>query len=400
MVATVASSTDIRYRTYPNDDYNGVVRVSSGGYSATGTLLFDGRAILTAAHLFQGGTEAATVTFETSSGTQTLSTAQVMRHRDYDGMSNNDLAIVWLSAPAPATAHRYDIYRGDDELGQSFTMVGYGIRGTGDTGASSSASAMPIRLKAENRFDADASTLENLLGPGLAWSPLAGTQLIADFDNGKTVNDAMGQLIHRADLGLGLDEGVIAQGDSGGPAFIDGQIAGVASYIASLGWGSLSPDVDDTTNSSFGEIAAWQRASAYQQWIDQAMRDRYAEAPRTPEEVSKAVAEGDSGTIHAYFLLQFTGARSDPDDILSVDYVTRDGTAKAGSDYLAVSGVLHLYPGETQAVIPVEVIGDATGEPDEVFYLDVTNPVGGGLGEGVIKLTAVRTILDDDGWAG
>lgn len=89
--------------------------------------------------------------------------------------------------------------------------------------------------------------------------------------------------------------------------------------------------------------------------------------------------------------------RSDPNQLLSVDYTTRDGTAKAGQDYLAAHGTLRLYPNENQAVIPVEVIGDTTPEPNEIFYLDVSNPVGGSFGEGVVKLTAVRTILNDDG---
>lgn len=56
MVTTTAYYTDSRYRIYPGDGYDGVVRVSFGGYYGTGTLLFDGRAILTAAHLFEGRT--------------------------------------------------------------------------------------------------------------------------------------------------------------------------------------------------------------------------------------------------------------------------------------------------------------------------------------------------------
>ena len=64
---------------------------------------------------------------------------------------------------------------------------------------------------------------------------------------------------------------------------------------------------------------------------------------------------------------------------------------------MAASGTLKLYPGEVQAVIPVEIIGDSTPEPDEVFYLDVTHPVGGSFGPGVVTLTAMRTILNDDG---
>lgn len=400
MVTTTAYYTDSRYRTYPGDGYDGVVRVSFGGYYATGALLFDGRAILTAAHLFDGRTGTASVTFETRSGTQTLSATTILQHPGYDAQSNNDLAIVWLSGTAPMMAHRYDIYRDSDEIGQVFTLSGYGRTGTGNTGATSSATSSPIRLKATNQFDADGATLKSYLGAGMAWTPLAGTQLLADFDNGTATSDALGRLIYRSDLGQGLSEGLIASGDSGGPAFIQNKIAGVASYTASLSQGSIDPDLDATTNSSFGEIAAWQRVSAYQQWIDQSLQAHYPNAPTKPEEVKKEVAEGDSGTSYAYFLLQFTGVRSDPNQTLSVDYATRDGTASAGSDYIAASGTLKLYPGEEQAVIPVEIIGDITPEPREYFYLDVFNPVGGSFGVGIVKLTAVRTILDDDGWFG
>ncbi|HQX08042.1 MAG TPA: Calx-beta domain-containing protein, partial [Zoogloea sp.] len=139
--------------------------------------------------------------------------------------------------------------------------------------------------------------------------------------------------------------------------------------------------------------------SYYQQWIDQSLRTHYPDAPTKAEEVKKAVPEGSSGTTLAYFLLQFTGVRSDPNQILSVDFATRDGTATAGQDYVAVHGTLKLYPRESQAVIPVEIIGDTTPEPDENFYLDVTNPVGGSFGDGVVQLTGVRTIVSDDGGA-
>jgi hypothetical protein len=81
-----------------------------------------------------------------------------------------------------------------------------------------------------------------------------------------------------------------------------------------------------------------------------------------------------------------------------VDYATRDGSATAGLDYVATSGRLVLYRNETQAVIPVEIIGDRIAEPDEVFYLDVFNPIGGSFGPGVTQLVGMRTIVDDDGW--
>jgi hypothetical protein len=399
MVTTVTSYTDSRNRAYAGQGFDGVVRISVGGYFGTGELLYDGQALLTAAHLFSHGVTSASITFDTSTGTQTLGSSKVTIHPAFDLVNdNNDLAIVWLNGRAPVSADRYSLYRGSDEIGQTFTMVGYGQVGSGSTG-STGQSDPTWRLKAQNTFDADATTLKSALGSGMGWTPLAGSQLMADFDNGKSVNDALGQLASLNGLGLGANEGLIAPGDSGGPAFINGQVAGVAGYVTSLSVGATHPDVDNTGNSSYGEMAAWQRVSYYQQWIDQSLRAQYPNAPTKPADVQKAVPEGSSGTSYAYFLLQFTGVRSDPNQWLSVDYTTRDGTAQAGRDYLAAQGKLVLYPNENQAVIPIEVMGDVTPEPDETFYLDVTNPVGGSFGPGVVMLTAMRTIVNDDGWA-
>jgi len=398
MVTTSIAYTDGSNQVWPGEGYDGVVRISYGGYYGTGVLLYDGRAVLTAAHLF--GSSSATeanIRFETAAGTQTVTTGEITIHPDYDSDNcNGDLAFVWLTASAPEEADRYSLYRDSDEIGKSFTMVGYGMSGTGTTGADSNESGS-LRLKAENQFDADVGTLTAVLGRTMAWEPTAGTQSIADFDNGAWAQDALGRLIDCVNTGLGENEGLIAPGDSGGPAFIDNQLAGIASYTSSLQLGCIDPDVDDLSNSSYGEIGFWQRISNYQQWIDQSVRAQYPDAPSTPEEVQRSVIEGDSGTVYAYFLLQFSGVRSNPEEWLSVDYVTRNGTAEAGEDYLAVSGTLVLYPDENQAVIPVEILGDDLAEQDEYFYLDVTNPVGGSFGTGVVQLTAVRTIVNDDG---
>lgn len=399
MVTTVTNYTDPRNNAYPGEGYDGVVRVSSGGYFGTGVLLYDGHAILTAAHLFSNlAPTAASVSFETTAGNQTVTASGITLLPTYDSVQdNNDLAIIWLSNAAPAAAERYNLYRNSDEIGQSLTMVGYGLPGTGSMGVLSNYSGNPVRLKANNQFDTDAGTLKSALGSAMAWTPTAGTQLIADFDNGTTAQDALGCLINRSGSGLGTSEGLIASGDSGGPAFINGQLAGVASYTASLTNGNIAPDIDRVSNSSFGEIAAWQRVSYYQQWIDQSLRAHYPDAPTKPADVKKAVTEGNCGTTYAYFLLQFTGVRSDDNQTLSVDYATRNGTATAGQDYLSAHGKLLLYPGENQAVIPVEIVGDTISEANETFYLDVTNPVGGSFGAGVVTLTAVRTIVNDDG---
>lgn len=397
MVATVTGYTDSRNRASVGEGYDGVVRLSVAGYYGSGVLLYDGRAILTAAHLFGHGSLNANVYFETTAGNQSISSARVLVHPAHDANGNSDLAIVWLANPAPTRAERTTLYRDSDELGQTFALVGYGTPGTGLLGVQESYSGQAIRQRAQNQFDSGIETLKSVLGNSMGWNPLSGSQLVADFDDGSYSHDALGRLVYLSGLGLGTSEGMITPGDSGGPAFIGNQLAGIATYSASLETSGVQPDIDATANSSFGEIAAWQRVSYHQQWIDQSLRSGYSAAPTKPDEVKKVVTEGSSGTSHAYFMLNFTGVRKHVLDVLSVDYATRDGSAKAGSDYIATHGTLKLYAGETQALIAVEIIGDTIPEPDETFYLDVTNPIGGSFGEGVVELVAMRTIANDDG---
>lgn len=398
MVSTVTAYTDLRNRATTGTGYDGVVRVSSSGYYGTGVLLYDGRVVLTAAHLFAANGASATVHFETASGKQDVASSRVLIDRIYDpASSNGDLALVWLSGAAPLAAERFQLYRDSDEVGQTMTLVGYGRPGTGSVEASANYKGDPIRQKANNVFDAGMTALKQQLGSGMGWAPMPGSQLAADFDDGTLSHDALGLFLDLKQTGLGQNEGVITTGDSGGPAFIQGRVAGVASYSASLSQGDLKPDADGVVNSTFGEIAAWQRVSYYQQWIDQSLRASYPNAPTKAQDVQKSVSEGSSGTAYAYFLVQFKGVRNSVSQVLSVDYATRDGTAIKGQDYVFVSGTLNLYEGEMQAVIPVEIIGDTSPEPDEVFYLDVSNPVGGSFGPGVVTLTAMRTIVNDDG---
>ena len=85
--------------------FDGVVRVSYGGFYATGVLLFDGRAVLTAAHLFGNPTGTTTVFFETTSGKQSITASHFLRHPGHDGQGNNDLALVWLGSAAPKAEH-------------------------------------------------------------------------------------------------------------------------------------------------------------------------------------------------------------------------------------------------------------------------------------------------------
>jgi len=379
--------------------YDGVVRVEADGYYGTGALLYSGYAVLTAAHVLvdDDGDPVTTVNvnFETANGNTELTTTDFLIHPDYDSIDgNNDLAILFLPQQADVTADRYQLYRQDDEADYRTVLAGYGISGTGLTGADPDSD--PHRYKALNTLDVTAGELLVPLGRTFGWSPDPDTILVADFDSWTTINDALGRITDDVDLGTGIYEGLIAPGDSGGPAFIDGAIAGIANYTVSMEGIIDSADVDDEPNSSFGELGFWHRVSSKQQWIDQSLRNNYTDAPQTPAEVIIQVEEGDS---LLYFMVNFHGARDTPEEIISIDYTTRNGTAIAGEDYLSVSGTLNLYSDEIYALIPVEVIDDNNIEVDETFYLDISNPQGGTFADGVTTLTAMRTIIDDDGWA-
>jgi hypothetical protein len=58
---------------------------------------------------------------------------------------------------------------------------------------------------------------------------------------------------------------------------------------------------------------------------------------------------------------------------LLVDYATVDGTAQAGSDYVARSGTLTFAPGQTTATIEIELINDLTLESTETFTVVFSN---------------------------
>lgn len=392
---TTSSYSSSRYST-DNNGYDGVVRISADGAYGTGVLLYDGRAILTAAHLLEG-VNTAEVMFLINGVRTRISSSDYLVHPDADiSTANNDLAILWLDR-APASAERYALYRTNDEVGQDFSAVGFGQYGEGDSAVRYSGTETN-RLVVQNTFDVTGDDLKEGLSTYISWTPDSDTQILADFDNGSASNDAFGMLLGLNDLGLGDDEGLTAPGDSGGSAFINGELAGIASYTASIATFGKEPDVDDEKNSSFGEFAAWQRVGHYQRWIDQSLRDHYEDAPTSKDEVQLSVAEGDSGSGYAYFMVSFNGDRGLAEDIISVDYETRDGSAVAGEDYLAVSGTLNLYDDESYALIAVEVLGDTQVEEDETFYLDIFNPIGGEFGSGMVTLTAVRTIVDDDGF--
>ena len=62
---------------------------------------------------------------------------------------------------------------------------------------------------------------------------------------------------------------------------------------------------------------------------------------------------------------------------VTVHYATADGSAHAGTDYQAATGILNFGPTETSKTIAIPVIDDAVSEGDETVLVTLTDPTGG-----------------------
>ena len=82
------------------------------------------------------------------------------------------------------------------------------------------------------------------------------------------------------------------------------------------------------------------------------------------------VVEGNAGTTQATFVVALSGPSSQS---VSFSFATSNGTATAGSDYIATSGALTFAPGEVEKPVVVLVNGDTVDETQETFFLDISN---------------------------
>ena len=108
-----------------------------------------------------------------------------------------------------------------------------------------------------------------------------------------------------------------------------------------------------------------------------------------------SIAEGNSGTINANFTVTVSTASHSG---VTFDIATADGTGPAAAtvtdgDYVARTEMGVLIPvGETSYTFAVAVAGDSTVEPDEMFFVNVTNAIGAPIADG----EGLGEIVNDD----
>ena len=218
-----------------------------------------------------------------------------------------DIAVISLPFDLPGDVERYEMYRTADEFGQVTRHYGHGRFGTGDSGATGGADFFFARTGL-NTYD---QTLAPFFGDPIF------DQLLHDYDNHSMKNNAMGwwfggflcnspnaaalKCATQIDSKIsdhkdydGLEVGV-APGDSGGPGFIDGQVAGVHSFgFTHFCNGTLAnkPDFTCGLDSSWGEMSGDTRVSTYASWVDGVID---GSIPTTPvPEVAAAAASGSN----------------------------------------------------------------------------------------------------------
>ena len=98
-------------------------------------------------------------------------------------------------------------------------------------------------------------------------------------------------------------------------------------------------------------------------------------------------AEGEDAAVQFAVTLSRAAAQE-----VTVDYVTRDGTAVAGADYTRTRGTLTFAPGDTEKTVSVPILDDPIDEGEETFTLKLRNA----QGAWILDDEATGTIENDD----
>jgi hypothetical protein len=162
-----------------------------------------------------------------------------------------DIAVILLTTDALPEIPRYPMYGRTDEVGRTAVLTGFGLAGHGSTGENFKFDTAPTLRAGLNRVE--------YLDDEFRGAPF----LVADFDSGLPANNTLQLLDVPSDLGFGSDEVGFSNGDSGGPLFIGGAIAGVNAFVAQPFIG----DVNSRLDSSWGEGSFFTPVNYYRDFI-------------------------------------------------------------------------------------------------------------------------------------
>lgn len=172
---------------------------------------------------------------------------------------------------------------------------------------------------------------------------------------------------------------------SGTLTFADGETSKTITVTVN---GDLIPEANETLTVTLGNATGG--ATITDSQATGTITDNDSPQPGSLSINDVAADEGDSGTTS----FTFTVTRSGGDDgAITVDFATANGTALAGSDYVATSGTLTFADGETSKTVTVAVNGDTANEAAESFFVNLANATGGAT---IGDAQGTGTISNDD----
>jgi hypothetical protein len=104
-----------------------------------------------------------------------------------------------------------------------------------------------------------------------------------------------------------------------------------------------------------------------------------------------SISEGNAGTKSASFTVTLSHPAA---TAVSFDIASADGSAVAGSDYVASAQTVSIAAGSTSQIVTVVINGDGVVESDESFAVNVSNVSGATVADG----QAIGTITNDDAY--
>jgi hypothetical protein len=214
--------------------------------------------VLTAAHMFEDGMQASDYTYSTLDGTE-YKGSEVFIHPlwngNFDERTGYDLAIVRLDEEVADVGPQPALYDGTEEEGNILTFIGYGCRGMGKKGEDTSIDTGDRPAAAEGLVEYIEEAIQpvpkksesgNYFG---VWLPKEDGSLPNPYDDEGSTKP------------VSPLAGLLGEGDSGGPAWIETKNGWVIAGVNSAGSG----------NAEYGEESYFIRISYLHDWIKEIM---------------------------------------------------------------------------------------------------------------------------------
>ncbi|HTY88874.1 MAG TPA: M4 family metallopeptidase [Candidatus Acidoferrum sp.] len=216
------------------------------------------------------------------------------------------------------------------------------------------------------------------------------------------------------DLVASPDAGFAVQGPPGGPfvpAATDYTLGNAGTNLlnwaalATQPWLTAGPSGGSLAPGAFTNVTAQINGSAqslslgtygatlvFSNRLSGAAQTRYVQLTVADPALGVSDAAGSEGNTGSKSLVFQVNLMPPSAQTVMVTYATSNGTALAGSDYIATNGVLSFAPGQTNQAVTVQILGDANPEPNEMFFVGLS----GAVNAAISRAVGTGTILNDD----